>query len=284
MTTVSDLVEETRRHLYSLHQGKYNFLTATINDAATTLQCDLTMGGIVAGALLAIDSEIVYVKSVAGQVATVHRGWEDTTAASHTAGAMIEVGPRFPGYAIKKALQQEIRSWPRTMFKKTLATSISGSATSRAYDLTTIGTSWYNITEVRYGPTTDGTYPRVKSYDVDRGRNYLYLPRTLDSDYDLSVDYTGPFVTSTFEDATDIEATVGLSASMLDIPIYGAAWRLLAPREVKRTFTESQSEPRHSNEVPVGSALRTAAGLKTLRDQRIVEEGDRLAATVAVRW
>lgn len=294
MTTVGDLIETTRRHLYGLQQAKYNFLTATITDSASTLTCDLPMGGIVSGALLSCEDEIMFVKSVSGQTATVARGWEDSVAAAHTAAATIEVQPRFPRFAIRQALLDELRSWPRTIFKSTQV-NLSGLTTTRAYDITGASASTlYRVTEVRRSPYSgDTTWPIIETAKWEHARNMavadfpsthaIFLKGDLASAETLRVTYTGPLTTSTFADATTTD-TIGIPDSCLDVPPYGAVWRLLAPREIKRTFTESQGEPRHSDEVPVGSAMRTAAGMKALRDQRIVEEGDRLAATVAIRW
>lgn len=282
-TLVDDLINVTRRHVYALQQGKYNFLNGAVAVDDTTVTFALALNGVVPGALISIDEEILYVKSVSGQDATVARGWDDSSAAIHADGAIVEVQPRFPRFAIQTALLEEIRSWPRTLFRKTTAT-LTNPGQTRAWPLTSIGTTWYSVAEVRFGPTDDATYPVLKGYDVDRGANTLYVPRILDTDHSLKVTYTAPFVTTAFALTTDVVADVGIPASAYDIPAYGAAWRLLSAREIKRTFTESQAEPRQGDAVPVGSASRTAAYMKALRDQRITEEADRLAATVALRW
>lgn len=290
-TTVSSLIETTRRHLYGMQQGSFNFLTSTIDDNDTTFTFDLPAGGIVAGSIVGIDDEILFVKSVTGQVATVARGWDGTTAASHTAAAIIEVSPRFPRFAIKQALKDEIASWPRSLYKQSTI-EIAGNTTSRAYNLTSLG-SFHDVLDVWRDPYSGSTAPvpivgwrlqRDAETDDYASGKALILPAELAEAVALRVTYSAPFTVSTFADATDVEATCGLAFSMTDIPPYGAAWRLLAPREIKRTFTESQPEPRTSEEVPAGAALRTAAGMKALRDQRIVEEADRLAATRTIRW
>lgn len=290
MTTVSDLVDITREHLYGTQSGQFNFLTSTVDIDDTAVTFDMTAGGIVAGAVIGVDDEIMYVKSVSGQTATVHRDWAGT-AAAHTAGAIIEVSPRFPRHAIKQALKEEIASWPDTLFQTPTPITLTGSTTTRAYNLTALG-SFYDILNVVREPYSGSTAWVPVDFRVDRNMptasfasgKALFLTHELAEGVDIRVTYSAPFTVSTFASATDVETAVGLSSSMLDIPPYGAAWRLLAPREIKRTFTESQPEPRLSEEVPAGAALRTAAGMKALRDQRIVEEGNRLAATRTIRF
>jgi hypothetical protein len=75
-----------------------------------------------------------------------------------------------------------------------------------------------------------------------------------------------------------------MPTSTFDIAPLGAAWRLLAPREIKRTFTESKGEERDNREVPAGHITQTAASLKRLRDQRLDEEAAELRAQYAWRF
>lgn len=292
MTTVNDLIETARRHLYGMQQGQFNFLTSTINDSATTLTVDLNTGGIQAGVLIGIDDEIIFVKAVSGQVATVSRGWDGSTAASHTAGAIIEVQPRFPRFAVKQALLDEINSWPKSLYQSPVPIEMAGSTTTRAYNLTSLG-DFYDVLDVWRDPYTGSTAPvpvlgwkverKAETSDYASGKA-LILPVALSEAVNLRITVSKPFTTTTFTSGTDVNTTIGLATSMNDIPPYGAAWRLLAPLEIKRSFTNAQPEPRMAEEVPAGSALRTAAGMKALRDERINEESDRLAASRTLRW
>ena len=296
MVTVGDQIEETRRHLQGMQRPEFNFLTSTITSGATTLTFDLPQGGIQRNGIISIDDEMMFVKSVSAQVATVSRGWLGTTAAAHTAAATIEVNPRFPRFAIKEALKEEIRSWPTSLYWVDTITvaSASTSTTDRSYDLTSVG-SFYAVRDVRHEPfatTTGGTWPVIDDWEVARNLptadfasgSALFLAKYLEKAARLQLTVTKPFVTSTWADSTDMETTVKLASSMLDIPPMGAAWRLLAPRETQRTFTEAQSESRLAQDVPPGATITTAERLKRLRDLRIVEEGDRLARQMPLRW
>jgi hypothetical protein len=93
----------------------------------------------------------------------------------------------------------------------------------------------------------------------------------------IRVKYRAPF--GQLVNLTDNVGTVtGLPDSAMDIPPMGAAMRLVAPREIKRNFTESQGEPRRSEEVPPGAVAGSWRGLAGMRAQRILSEAMRLAA------
>ena len=52
--------------------------------------------------------------------------------------------------------------------------------------------------------------------------------------------------------------------------------RLVAPREIKRNFTEAQGEPRRAAEVPPGAVASSMRTVAALRQQRITTEASRL--------
>jgi hypothetical protein len=76
-----------------------------------------------------------------------------------------------------------------------------------------------------------------------------------------------------------VVATTGLQSTAHDIPVLGAAYRLMMFRELKRSFTEAQGEPRRAAEVPVGSSLTALRGIQAFRQSRIDAERERLNKT-----
>ena len=95
--------------------------------------------------------------------------------------------------------------------------------------------------------------------------------------YDVRVTYIAPY--APFVNLTDdVTATCGISAQAMDIPPIGAAVRMVAGREVKRNFTESQPDTRRAEEVPPGAVVGSSRGLMMLRQQRVAEEAARLRA------
>ena len=64
---------------------------------------------------------------------------------------------------------------------------------------------------------------------------------------------------------------------MEDIVEYGIMSRMLAPREIKRNFTESQGDTRRSDEVPAGAVSGSVSNILRLRRDRIIAEAAKLA-------
>jgi hypothetical protein len=74
----------------------------------------------------------------------------------------------------------------------------------------------------------------------------------------------------------DIQQVCGFPLSAEDILILGAQIRLMAPREIKRNFTESQGDTRRSDEVPAGAITNSVNGLIRIRRDRIIAEAMKL--------
>lgn len=278
-TLVSQLIEETKRHLYGSHRMTMNRLAAGIGASDTTLTLEFDVNDAVRGALLSIDDEIMFVlnSSPSSKIVTLVRGFLGTTAAVHALGALVEVNPRFPRIYIKRALQQEIDSWGTRLFRVS-ASNISISSTTRIYDLGV--TNFIDVISVDLTPYTGRTtrsnpYRWTISRDLDTSVFASGAAIELLGDYPASaiarVRYAQKFDVSSWTDATDVEV-LGLSTSMVDIPPIGAAWRLMSAKEVGRTNLQAQPEPRRSEEVPAGHMASVAAQLKKLRDDRIEEE------------
>jgi hypothetical protein len=194
---------------------------------------------------------------------------------------MVEVNPRFPKFLIRRALKDEVRSWGRKLYATQSATL---TPTSRAVNLNGVD-EFFHVLAVEASPRSgsDMWYPvkfrtvsQMDTVDFASGRAIL-LEHELDTGQRLRVTIARPFELDAFADSTDLQVNVGLAASMLDIPPLGAAWRLMAGREVMRTAVEGQGQPRNAAEVPPGHNIQTAQALKELRDARLNEEAMRLA-------
>jgi hypothetical protein len=286
MTTALDLVEETRRQLDSGSRPEMNRLTTTINSTALSLDVDFGLGSIVTGAMLAIDLELIYVWSSTGATATIQRGMLGTTAAAHTAGAIIYVNPRWSNFTILSAINDEIMSLsaPTNGLFQIKTVDLTYSSARAGYDLTSV-TDLIGVYDVRAdAPGAPRSWPRVHRYGLARNQSTtdfpsgfaLQLHEGAYSGRTIRVQYKAAF--TTFASLDDNLTVTGLPATAADIPPLGALVRLVAPREIKRSFTDSQPESRAASEVPPGTSRTTAAGLMQLRQQRIREETSRLAS------
>jgi hypothetical protein len=285
MVLASDLVEETRRWLDSGSRPEMNRLTTTINSAATSLTVDFALGSIVTGAMLAIDLELIYVWSSTGSTATVQRAMLGTTAAAHTSGAIIYVNPRWSNFTIFTALNEELASLssPVNNLFQIKTVDLTYSPAVSGYDLTSV-TDLIEVYDVRtdtYGPAKD--WPRLTRWMLARDQQISAFASGLalqlfEGGYPgktIRVQYKAPF--TLFTSLTSTLADSGLLSTASDLPPMGAMIRLVAPREIKRSFTDSQPEARTAAEVPPGTSRNTAAGLMQLRQVRIREEASRLA-------
>jgi hypothetical protein len=68
----------------------------------------------------------------------------------------------------------------------------------------------------------------------------------------------------------------GYPESAEDILVVGAQIRLIAPREIKRNFTESQGDTRRADEVSAGAVSNSIVSMLRMRRDRITAEASKL--------
>lgn len=281
---VSALVEDTRDALLGTYRARWNSLTNTITSGATTLQLSDNVNALDRGSVLAIEDELVLVRSMAGNVATVSRGFRGTQAVGHTAGVLVEENPRFPKPRIKQALLDEVRAWPASLFRAVTDIVAVGS-NQRLVGISR--SDVFRILEARREPSSTlswaivssssarDTYPKVRARLVRAG------PATVGGwavELEANVPvgslyllYACPFDTSVWADGTDLEDFVGLEPFMFDIPKWGAMARLLAEEESLRVAMTQQGQPRRAAEVVNAEILQTGQFFQRRRDQRVRE-------------
>jgi hypothetical protein len=216
------------------------------------------------------------------KVLTVERGFNGTTATSHTSTALIKINPRFPRAQVLEAVNDEIADLSSPMnglFQiKTVDIDYNGSdvminltGVTAIIDLVNVSVRYmvddYPIARkvrlVRDVPTDDFSTGFALRFDqgVFPGR--------------LRIVYKAPYVTVSTE-SSDVNTTGGIQDTVTDIVAIGAQLRLMSPREIKRNFTESQGDSRRAEEVPVGAVGGSISNLQRLRRDRIQAEAARL--------
>jgi hypothetical protein len=285
VTTASDLIEETKAHLGSGSRIELNYLNGSIDAATQVVTVQLAAGGIQRGAVLAVDLELMNVFSMTGQIAFVKRAYLGSTAATHADDAIVEVNPWFSSFAILRAINAELASYssPTHGLFRLRTVDITYSASRAAYDLTSV-TDLIDVYDVRYAePGSEKLWPRIRRWNLARNQSTtdfasgyaLTLYEGAAPGRTIRVQYKAPFVALAAL-ADNVQTVSFLPATANDIPPLGAAARLVAPREVRRADYGSQPEPRRAEDVPPGTARNAAAGLLALRNQRLMEESDRL--------
>lgn len=281
----SDLVEHTRALLDSGEREQMNRLTATINSAAISLAVDFDSGSIVAGTVLAIDLELIYVWSASGLTLNIQRGYLGTVPTAHTLGAIIYVNPPFSAFTILRAINAELTlySAPQWGLYRMRTVDLTFNSSTVGYDLTSV-TDLIDIYELRWKGYTIGEWPLIRRWSVARDMATSEFASGLSLQLDqgagpgktIRVRYKAPFATLTAL-TDDVQTITGLPSTANDIPPYGAAARLVAAREVKRSLTDAQPESRDATEVPPGTSRGAAGALMAIRDPRLREEAARLS-------
>jgi hypothetical protein len=285
--TLGELVAATEEHLgKSRHQ--MNKLADPIPDGtAGTITVQHEIGGLRPGTYFEVDDEVMYVWAVTGQTVTVERGQLSTVPAVHADNSLVRVNPRFLRVSILRALREEIASWPLSVYA-VMQGEFDLAVDTTSMDVTGIPPGTHGVRLLKVWRQQTGTvnrpdrWPHVSGVMLEPAANVdfypsgyrLVWPKTYTaSTYQVALG--GPFRTAPFTTATDL-GSIGLTASMVDIPPMGAAARLLLPREISRTDDAAIGRSRLAEEVPPGHTSRTAAELFTWRDNRIEDEARRL--------
>ena len=284
MTTAATVIDRTLRQLLSGTVESRNKLATSIDASATSVVVSYNLDGLRAGQVCEIDSEIMYIWETdpVAKTLTVQRGFNGTTAAAHTSGAIITVSPRFPRAQILEAINDELADLSSPLHGlfqvKTMNLDYNGSDTmvnltgvTSIIDLLNVSVRYMvddypvarKVRLVRDMPTDDFASGFALRFDqgVFPGR--------------LRIVYKAAY-TSASTEATDINSTCGVQESVTDIVALGAQIRLMSPREIKRNFTESQGDTRRSDEVQAGAVSGSIASLIRLRRDRIQSEAARL--------
>lgn len=279
---VSELIEDVRRELFTGSREERNKLAASMDGTTTSALLTFDLGAIKHGAKLSIDLEDMYVWSTSSLTATVDRGQWGSTAAVHSNGALVHVNPKFSNFEIVDAIRKEVKS---------LSAPSNGLYNVEDYPLTynpvisgyDFPYSVLSIYEVRYttpGPSKDWVLSQDWELSRHAGSGFasdtaLFI-RDAYPNYSVVIKAKTEFAVIPFSLTADT-TTLSIPDTVLDIISIGAAWRLTAPREVRRNFNEVQGDTRRAGEVPAGANLGGSRELGRLRSQRIAEEASRLS-------
>lgn len=292
--TPTTLVPTIERMVYGNQRTQMNRLNeAGFDSTETDLTFEFDADGIRPGAYLEVDDEVMFVWSVAGQVATVERGMLGSTAAAHDSGAIVRVEPRFFRVELAEQIATEIRSWPTNVYARAVG-SLSAGAAIDAIDLMGLGDmAGLSLLRVQHRPTTavSQRWNRLDSVRLERrqaetsfGSGYaLVLPAALGTPSTLRIVLRAPFDTANLTPTTDL-GDVGLTNDLVDIIPWGVAARLLMTRDIARTDANPQGRSRPAEEVRTGDATQVGRALMQERDRLLAEAANRLLAEDGMGW
>lgn len=283
MTTLQNWIDTVEDHVYSTDRPRRNRLTNQITGSATSLVLDYDVLPSV-GDTISIGTQDAYVWAVDTSTRTVTIEMTGGNAETHAAGSHVLISPRVSRAAIYRALNEEMRSLSAVGLFRVRNLSLTYNASASGYDFaaTDLLSDELIIDYDQPGPSM--YWPTITNYRVSRD-----LPTTdfasgtaimlFEGAYPgqaIRVRYKAKFGALGTTLASDVGTDTGLHTEAHDIPPIGAAARLIAPQEIKRTNPRVQGDTRRPEEVPPGSTFASARNLLQLRAQRINEETTRL--------
>lgn len=307
MTQVSDLVTEAQRRFLSDLREETDTLGVGLTSTAASLSLTAgqSLGSIQPEAVLQIDYELMFVTNAPSPAGIqVLRGYAGSVPASHTAGALIVVNPRFPVVDIIRCFNEELDdlSAPPNGLYQVNEITLSYNPVIAGYDATDSvtgapldPTTYLDTIEVRaheYGPAQRWPHTPLPQVQILRNADSTQFPSGTAFRFDgvgyagrpIRILYKSTYNSNLVFGTDDILGVSGLHTQAHDILTLGAAYRLMQWRELKRSFTETQSEPRRAQEVPVGSSLTAVKGIMQMRSDRIAAERARLDSMYRRVW
>lgn len=290
MTTAQTIIDQARRDLLAGVVEERNKLAAQINGTVTALTLQYDARGIREGNIIEIGSELLYVWASSGATITVERGFQGTVAATHAAGAIITVKPRFPNQMMLEHVNDELTdlSSPANGLFQIKVCSRNYNGTDRAVDLTGV-TDLLSIHEVRWKYDND-EWIEVRRWRLSRDAATADFASGLMLIFDMPppqaapirVSYKAPY-TRLASLSQDLTTVAGLQASVEDVVRMGVQLRSMVGREVKRNFIEGQGDTRRAQEVGPGAVQASWRGIAAMRQQRIEAEQARLYQAYPMR-
>ena len=281
MTTFNNLVDDVQLDLsgFTYRQDRVTYLVSAATSSDLVLNVASTDN--IGKGIIEIDDEMMWVDSYDRQANTITiapfgRGYNGTTAAAHSANTKIVITPTYPRYAVKRAINDTVNAvYPKVFATGSTAVSFLASRTtypipadavqilSMAWQSVGPTKEWLPIRQWRWDPLAyAGAFATGKSvsiYDnILPGRTmniiYAHIPTLMTSNTD------------------DFESTTGLPASMKDVIVYGAAWRLSSYVDPARISISSPAADELDVKRPYGTGTNVTKNLQALYLQRLEEE------------
>lgn len=290
------IVQRVKQQLlgYTRIQESVSYLANDMTDLSVVFQVDPETVTNISRGIVEIDDEMILVKKLdrpTGLVTVLAnengRGVEGTTAAPHSANAIVTADPRYPKIRIKEAINDTIRAiypdiWVFGEFEFNYAAAryeypIPAEAED-VYKVTwnTIGPSaiWRPARTYRFNPQAS-TGSQVKPTPPPTGKTIQILDGGIVPGRTIRVTYSKkPNVLVNGND--DFELTTGLPDRMIDMITYGACWRLLPSWEAGRLQQQAIEATERAPLVPTGAASDASKYFLGLYQRRLDEERDRL--------
>jgi hypothetical protein len=274
------------------HQEQLNRLDTAYVAGSGTMSFDFDMAGIRSGTVISIGTSTFYVweANVNLKTATVQASWDGTADQDWPSGTIVRVAPRFTDAQILRAINEEINdlSSPSNGLFQVGTSELVYDSALVGYDLSQ-APNMISPIELRVeNPGSFKEWTRIPSFKYRIVKGAPTGQEGFESGmalflYDTWAGATGDRLHLSYRKGFNLlsnlystKIATGIPSSAWDIPPIGAAISLMAGREIKRSFVESQGDSRRAAEVTAGTSTSSVNALRLLRQQRITAEKQRL--------
>lgn len=287
--TLSQMIDEVVLNLagYTFQQDRATYLktpvTTTTSSSASPLILSLGSTENVGKGILEIDEELMWVDSFdrianTATIAPYGRGYLGSTAATHTADAKVTISPTFPRNAVKRAINDTIRSLGASIFA-VKSTSFTFNAAQSTYAFNNLNikniltVSWESI-----GPSKE--WIPIRRWDFDSTADTtafgayaqtITLGQAPIPGRKVRIVYATDPVEFTLN-SQDYATQTGLPESTRDVAILGTAYRLLSFLDPARAAQVSPQADETDGKRPYGASQSATKQLYALYSQRLQEE------------
>lgn len=288
MTTMRDLIADTRRMAYGSLHDQINLVAQPADAGATEITLELDISGITPGMSLSCGLNVWFVKGSDPSTKTVFvvPGFDNSPKRPVDVGDFVFIKPRVTDWFMFETMNQEILrlSTPEHGLYKIGSWTAAVDPTWQTYDVPDEAFDMIGLLRVRYRMpgTTDVWYDLPgRSYKMQTGvdASRIRLLRNIPSGTEVEFLYKGPFHQAENLD-DDVIAVCGLSPTMVDIPTLGCLATLLRTTESRRNQVQQQGDSRRAGEVGGGYNMQIAQMVEKDHQMRVWEEAARLIQRV----
>lgn len=293
MPTLSEMITEVKSNLqgYVLRQDRITYLTTGISASATAITVGSSTN--LAKGIIEVGDELIWIDNFDKNSATMNaapgfgRGFQNTTATTHSANAMVTLSPTFPRQMIKKAINDTIGSLFPNLWG-TARTTFTFNASQTTYSLpsdveTVLYASWQTTgSSLEWLPINRWRADGLANTTAFPTGNTINLYENIQPGRTVQVVYSKE--ASQLVNSSDDFATVtGLPSTSYDVVIYGACYRLLSFIDSGRLNLTSAEADLNDSKIPAGFPTNTARYMLALYQQRLNEEALKLADKNPIR-
>lgn len=292
MTTIRDMVADTKRMAYGSMADQINLVAEPYVAGSTELKLDMDISGITSGMVLSGNLNVWYVKGSDPGTNTVFviPGYDNSPTRNMNANEFVYIKPRVTDWFMFESLNQEILrlSTPEHGLYQIKSWDTPADPTWQTYEIPDEAFDMVGLLRVRYRmPGSIDVWIDIpeKSYRVQfadtQGKSIIRILRNIPSGTDVRFLYK-----ATFSQATELSdsavSVCGLAETMVDIPTLGVLGTLLRTTESRRSQVQTQGDSRRASEVSSGANIQIASRIEKDHQMRIWEEAARLIQRVPI--